>query len=270
MSPIEVLYYTDPVCPWSWALEPALRTLRDRFGEQLRISYVMCGLMRERPDPVAQVSEQLEAADRSGMPVDPRLWLEDPPASSHPACVAVKAAAEQGEPGGYLRALREGFMCRRRRLDRPEALIEEARRHGGLDIERFRIDLGSHATLEAFAADLDRAAAVAAEHHAPGTGRVALPSLEFRGEDGETHGVYGFADYERLRSAALAAGAAESGAAVPAVEEALRRHGPLATAEVAALCALPGPRAPAELWRLATEWRVRSERVGLGELWALA
>jgi hypothetical protein len=31
----------------------------------------------------------------------------------------------------------------------------------------------------------------------------------------------------------------------------------MTTAEVAAVCDLPGPRAPAELWRLALEWRVR-------------
>ena len=44
----------------------------------------------------------------------------------------------------------------------------------------------------------------------------------------------------------------------------------MATAEVAAVCDLPGPRAPAELWRLATEWRVRGDRVGSGELWTVA
>ena len=44
----------------------------------------------------------------------------------------------------------------------------------------------------------------------------------------------------------------------------------MATAEVAAVCELPAPRAPAELWRLPTDWRVRSERVLGGELWTLA
>ncbi len=52
--------------------------------------------------------------------------------------------------------------------------------------------------------------------------------------------------------------------------DALRLHGPLATPEIEALCDLPGPRAPAELWRLATEWRAKAERVGSGELWSLA
>ena len=49
--------------------------------------------------------------------------------------------------------------------------------------------------------------------------------------------------------------------------EALRTHGRLATPEVAAICDLPGPRAAAELWRLAAEWRVRPTRFLTGELW---
>jgi hypothetical protein len=54
------------------------------------------------------------------------------------------------------------------------------------------------------------------------------------------------------------------------VQDALRRFGSMATAEVALVCDLPGPRAPAELWRLALQWRVRAERRGTGELWSLA
>jgi hypothetical protein len=161
-------------------------------------------------------------------------------------------------------------MCRRRRLDTIDALVEEAHAVPGLDAGRLRLGLGSHAIVEAFAADLDRAAAVPAEHHDLGTGRVKLPSLEFRGEDGSVHGVYGYKDYATLKAAAVAASAAAAAGSPPSIEEALRRFGSMATAEVAAVCDLPGPRAPAELWRLATEWRVRPERAGSGELWALS
>jgi predicted DsbA family dithiol-disulfide isomerase len=285
-------YYTDPACPWSWALEPSLRKLRHELGEGLGITYVMCGMAREFGDPIPLVADMLEAADRSGMPVDPRLWLTVAPRSSYPACIAVKAAAEQGDPGRYLRRLREGLQCRRRKLDTTDALLETARSVPGLDLDKLRLALGSHAVLEAFGADLDRAGAVPAEHHSPGTGRVRLPSLEFMGDDGAVHGVYGFCDYGALRAGAVAAGAQPAGAgggsgssrggsglhgppsgsdtpAPPSVEDALRRFGSMATAEVASVCDLPGPRAPAELWRLALEWRVRPERLGSGELWSL-
>ena len=267
---VHTYYYTDPLCPWSWALEPALRKLSHELAGSVSVTYVMCGIARQFGDPVPLVAEMLEAADRSGMPVDPRLWLTAPPRSSHPACLAVKAVSEQGDPAPYLRRLREGLMCRRRKLDSTDALIEEARAVPDVDLEKLRLALHSHATVEAFGADLDRAAAVPAEHHAPGTGRVKLPSLEFRGGDGVVHGVYGFSDYASLAAAAIAAGAQPAGDGSPAVSEALRVFGSMATAEVATVCDLAGPRAPAELWRLATEWRVRPDRVGSGELWTLA
>ena len=267
---MEVYYYTDPACPWSWALEPALRKLLSRFGQGITVSYVMCGMAREFEEPLKLVEEALEAGAATGMPVDPRLWLDAPPRSSFPACIAVKAAAEQGDPTPYLRRLREGFMCRRRKVDTSDALLEEARATGGLDLGRFKVDLGSHAILEAFGADLDRAKAVAAEHHAEGSERVKLPSLEFRGAGGENHAVYGFAAYEQLRDAALAAGAQPAAGHPPDVAQALLMFPTLATSEVAEICELPGPRAPAELWRLASEWRVKPERLGSGELWSRA
>src|SRR3954464_11794733 len=119
--------------------------------------------------------------------------------------MAVKAAAEQGAgaAGRTLRALREGLMCFRRKLDAVEALVEEARRVR-LDVERFRIDLGSHAIVEAFGADLE---ATRADQ------RISLPSVVFGGE----HGAYGFGSYEQLRTAALEAGAEPLGAPPPGV-----------------------------------------------------
>ena len=272
---VDTYYYTDPMCPWSWALEPALRRLSVEFAGELSVTFVMCGMAREVGDASSVVSEMLEASAESGMPVDARLWLASPPRSSHPACLAVVAAGEQGGAGGevdeYLRRLREGLLCRRRKLDTADALVEEARGVPGLDVERLRLGLASHGVLESFAADLERCAAVSPEHYASGSERVKLPSLEFRGADGVVHGVYGPVEYGRLRAAAVAAGATPvSVDGSLSVEDALRRFGSMSSSEVASVCDLPGPRAPAELWRLALEWRVRAERFGTGELWSLA
>lgn len=269
---VHTYYYTDPFCPWSWALEPAVRKLAAEFGDGFQVRYVMCGMAREVGDPGHLVGEMLEASEESGMPVDPRVWLADPPRSSHPACLAVKAASEQGDPAPYLRRLREAVQCRRRKLDTADALAAEAREVPGLEVDRLRVALSSHAILEAFGADLDLCGAVSAEHFSEGSDRVKLPSLEFHGADGSVHGVYGPSSYPELRAAAVAAGAvpAPAGSASLSVEDALRRFGTMSTSEVAAVCDLPGPRAPAELWRLALEWRVKAERLGTGYLWSLA
>ena len=268
-------YYTDPACPWSWAAEPGLRRLQAEFGASLSFTYVMGGLAREFQKPLETMHHVLDAAAASGMPVDARVWLDAPPRSSYPACHAVKAAAEQRLDAPYLRAVREGLMVERRPMDSAESLIDAARRVPGLNVERFTIDLHSAAIAEAFGADLDRARAAAPQTHTAERRRVPFPSFEFRAPDGGPRaeaavvGVYDSGDAGELRAAALAAGATPDGA-LPGVEDALRRFGRLAPPEVAAACDLPGPRAAAELWRLAAEWRVRGERVLGGELWAPA
>ena len=252
-------------------MQPALLRLEVELGSELVLEPVMGGLARQFGEPLPLVSEWLEAAAESGMPVDPRLWIEGGPASSYPACLAVKAAAEQGRAveRAYLRVLQRGFACERRKLDTADALVEAGRGVSGMNVERLRIDLQSNAITELFGADLDRAAEAGARGGRE-QGRAPLPSLEFRSVDGEVQGTYGFQPYEALAEAAGRAGASVTTEPRPSVEEALRRFGAMATPEVAAACDLPGPRAAAELWRLAGDWRVRWERRPGGELWTLA
>jgi putative protein-disulfide isomerase len=284
--------YTDPACSASWASEPSFKKLSVEFGAEVQFTYVMGGLARDYTsgyeDPESGIGGErgvfhglllhwLERADSSGMPIDPRLWSEGPITTTYPACMAVKAAAEQGAEAEarYLRTLREGLLCFRRKLDTTEALVEEARR-AGLDVERFRIDLGSHAIVEAFGADLEDTRTIPPEarqaggaKQGQGEERLVFPSVRLDGERGQ-HWVFGIQPYEAYREAALAVGAEPEDRAPPGISAALTRFGRMATAEVAAACELPGPTAAAELWRLATEWRVRPIRVLTGWLWEAA
>jgi predicted DsbA family dithiol-disulfide isomerase len=278
-------YYTDPACPWSWALEPQVRKLIARFGDRLRFRIVMSGLGRDLREALSEprtrlrlVGDWLRVGDRTGTPLDPLAWIEGPIETTYPACMAVKAAAEQGSEREqrYLRRLREGLMCERRKLDHAEALVEQAR-GAGLDVERFRVDLRSHAITEAFGEDLERARALAEalsgeaapvdDAHSEGAGGVPLPTLVFRGHDGMEERVVGHASFERLLAAATAVSGDVPPAAPLSVEEALARFGRVTTAEVEALCELPGPRAGAELYRLAEAWKVRPVRVLTGYMW---
>jgi predicted DsbA family dithiol-disulfide isomerase len=36
MAVVLTFYFTDPACPWSWALQPALRKLSQELGKSLR------------------------------------------------------------------------------------------------------------------------------------------------------------------------------------------------------------------------------------------
>jgi putative protein-disulfide isomerase len=239
------------------------------FGTDLSITYVMGGLARVFEDPSSMIVPWLDASDRSGMPIDPRLWSEAPLSSSYPACMAVKAAAEQGPEaaGRYLRALREGLMCFRRKLDTAEALVAEAR-GAGLDAARFRASLESNAIVEAFGADLDETRSVEG---------LVLPSVRFSGAAG-VEWVVGESRYEEWRAAAAGASASEaspaaspsSPASPPEPLAAVTRFGRAATVEVATICELPLTRASAELWRLAADLRLRPIPVLTGTLWELA
>ena len=276
-----------------------------QFGEELQWAFVMGGLARQigeergagpgksAPDAgaKARAHEQLTrcwlgVAYETEAPIDPLLWVEGPLSTTYPACMAVRAAADQADDGGYryLRRLREGIMCERRKLDHVEALVEEAR-GVGLDVERFRIDLRSHATTEAFGADLEEAKALVGrddlawmpgdgsppgERVSSGAGGAPLPTLVFNGEAGGRLAVAGFQPYSLYLDAALALGARGHDRPPPSVEQLVERFGRVSSKEVEEICELPGPRAGAELYRLAEQWKLRPLRRMTGYLWEAA
>jgi putative protein-disulfide isomerase len=280
-----VAYYTDPACPWSWAFEPVVRKLMVEFDDGLEWTFVMGGLGRSLArEPAARagmIDEWLRVAAETQAPLDPLIWLDGPLQSSYPACMAVEAAAEQAPDRGYryLRRLRESLMCDRRKLDHAEALIEESR-SVGLDVERFRIDLRSNAITEAFAADLQETHALGTRlagadglskgRASTGAGGASLPTLVFNGDDGVARYVLGLQPYESCREAAVESGAKPEGVESLGVEEAVTRFGRVTTREVEILCGLPGPRAAAELFKLAEQWRLRPLRKLTGYLWEVA
>ena len=280
---VEVRFYTDPACPWSWAGEPALRKLMWEFDQELEFVWVMGGLARsyEHADLLQLISVWLTDAAEGGMPCDPRIWTENPLESSYPACQAVKAATEQGADAAYryLRTLREGIMFERRKLDHADALIDAAGR-ARIDRQRFEVDLRSHAITEAFGADLDEvrdppqeARDAGAVYRSPkGRERISFPSALFVGEDGSRHGVWGGPSVEpgKLSDAALAAGArrVNDGGLEPL--DAIRRFGRCATRELEVLSGKPLPVLEAELWTLARDWKLKPVGALTGTLWELS
>jgi hypothetical protein len=255
---VPVHYFTDPGCPMSWGNEPSVRRLAVEFGDSLGWRLVMGGLGRDyKGHEKGALVRWVEDAAAIEMPMDPLLWKESPISSTYPACIAVKAAGEQGidAQARYLRVLREGLMCFRRKLDSLEPFVEEARR-AQLDVDRFRVDAGSHATVEAFGADLELTRQV--PEGSPREDRVPFPTLRI----GERW-FFGRAGYDDLAAAAEEAGGSRSAGSIT-IDAAFQRYERLAAREVEVLCGLAGPLAHAELWRRATEWLVRPLRAGAG------
>jgi predicted DsbA family dithiol-disulfide isomerase len=291
MMTVQVRFYTDPVCPWSWAGEPALRRLMWEFDGELEFVWVMGGLARQYGREYRDedgnigggsdcfsdlISHWLKVAAEGMMPTDPRLWTESPLTSTYPACQAVKAAAEQGWEAGYryLRRVREGIMFERRKLDHADALIAVA---GPAQIERqrFEIDLSSNAITEAFGADLDEvrdpppeAREAGAVKRTEGHLRVSFPSAVFIGEDGARHGAWDLVrSHVALREVALAAGAKQVNEGSLEPLDAIGRFGRCATRELEILAERPRPVIEAELWTMAKDWRLKPVPALTGTLW---
>lgn len=166
---LHITYYTDPLCSWSWAFEPQWRRLRYEFGAQIEWRYCMGGMIadwQQYGDPLNDICRPVQMGPQwyqvrtlSGMPFDEHIWYKDPPASSYPAGIAVKAAEQQGAAAveRYLRRLREAVMVERRNIARQEVLLAiaaEVAEQGILDGEQFRQALANPATIDAFREDL--------------------------------------------------------------------------------------------------------------------
>src|SRR5438309_9692359 len=90
---VSITYYTDPLCCWSWALEPQWRKLRYLFQNAITWRYVTGGLLpgwNQFTDGLNSVSRPaqmgpiwMEAAHISGMPINNQVWIRNPPASSY-------------------------------------------------------------------------------------------------------------------------------------------------------------------------------------------
>lgn len=169
---IEIVFYTDPLCCWSWAFEPQWRKLQYEFEGQLRIRNCMGGLLADWNSfhdtvncvtrPVQMGPVWMQAAYISGMPIYNRVWIDDPPASSYLACIAVKAAGLQSDKAGagYLRALREAIMLRGINIARQTALLTVAenlsdQQPGLLNIPQFKNDIVQQEAKNAFRWDLE-------------------------------------------------------------------------------------------------------------------
>lgn len=171
---IEVTYYTDPLCCWSWAFEPQWRKLRYEYSGLLKWRYRMGGMLPDWEsfsDPMNSVSRPLqmgpvwlEAKHISGMPMQEKLWYQDPPSSSYPACLAVKTAGLQSPEAGewYLRGTREALMLQGKNIAKQQVLLEvgealAAQKPRLFDQQRFVKDLKNKEAAEAFRQDIQQA-----------------------------------------------------------------------------------------------------------------
>lgn len=172
MDKFHVEYFTDPLCCWSWAMEPQMRKLRFLLKDRLELKYVMGGLLKDWDqfsDKLNDINRPtqfgplwMEAKHISGQPIEDHIWLKNPIQSSYPACMAVKAANAQSKMAGdaMLRELREAVMLHQKNIGETEVLLEIAANLESkklLELERFKNCFFSPEAAHLFQEDINEA-----------------------------------------------------------------------------------------------------------------
>ncbi|RRN78155.1 DsbA family protein, partial [Pseudoxanthomonas sp. SGD-10] len=89
---VEIAFYTDPLCCWSWALQPHLFKLLEEYEGIISLRLYLGGLIKDWKqfsDPINNISKPsqmgplwMDAARKTGVFIDESLWVNDPPLSS--------------------------------------------------------------------------------------------------------------------------------------------------------------------------------------------
>jgi 2-polyprenyl-6-methoxyphenol hydroxylase-like FAD-dependent oxidoreductase/predicted DsbA family dithiol-disulfide isomerase len=201
-KPIEVLYFTDPICSTCWIIQPMIRKLKLEYGNYINIRYCMGGLLPswneynagiiKKPTDAAEHWEQACASHE--MPMDGDVWIEDPLNSSYPPSIAFKAAQLQhpDKAVSFLRRIQEMVFLEKKNIIKWE-FLNQAAFDNGLDSARLLRDFdGKAKTL--FLEDLELAKEMEV---------FSFPTLFFSDGDGNQVKVKGLQPYEKLEEVIL-------------------------------------------------------------------
>ncbi len=206
---LEITYFTDPLCCWSWGFEPQLRRLRYGFAGRIAWRTCLVGMIPDWEsfgDPLNDIHRPvqmgplwIQAGTMTGMPSEARIWVGDPPASSWPASIAIRTAGLQSAQAAdlYLRRVRVAVMTESRNIARDDVLLElsddiQRERPDVFDGARFRREYGSAAARAALEDDVK-------ETRYRRVGR--FPSLRFRRSGADPAWLVGWRPMEPLLQA---------------------------------------------------------------------
>src|SRR5690606_38353728 len=149
---VNIEFYTDPLCCWSWAFEKSWRQLLSKYGDQISYRYMMCGMipnwdsyndgMNAVSKPIQMGPVWMHASEVTHVKMRYDIWHLDPPTSSYPPCIAVKTAALQSSEAAdrYLFEMRRCLMEDAVNISKPEVLLSIAKRIQSIDFEKFKHD----------------------------------------------------------------------------------------------------------------------------------
>ncbi|HEY4065136.1 MAG TPA: DsbA family protein [Puia sp.] len=205
---IEIIFYTDPLCCWTWAMWPQWLKFQAAMDRPLKVTYRMAGLLpswehyhdalNSISKPIQMGPEWAHAKAVGNVPINDRIWITDPPQSSYPACIAIKAVELQSPAAvvDYFHLLQKAVMVEGQNISRTAVLLNLAGRLAGsyhdFDPFLFREDLLGKKAKTAFGEDLQATKYL---------NIVRFPTLVVRMTDKAPFSMSGYQTSESLRSA---------------------------------------------------------------------
>jgi len=195
-KPIQVLYFTDPICSTCWIIQPILRKLKLEYDEYVNIEYRMGGLLKtwddlskkqgpiRTPNDAAKHWDMVRALNE--MPMDGSIWLDDPLHSSYPPSIAFKAAQLQSTEKAilFLRRIKELIFLEKKNIIKWH-FLSDAAFELGLDVARLKRDFDGKAQ-EHFREDLELANQLNV---------TGFPTLFFENKNGDRQFLKGYQEY---------------------------------------------------------------------------
>jgi predicted DsbA family dithiol-disulfide isomerase len=186
-------------------MEPAIRKLKADLHAHVRWRNCMGGLLpswNDFSDTLNNVSRPIQmgpvwmhAGQITGAPIDQNIWYRDPPASSYPACIAVKAVEAQSIQAAdvYLSMVREACLKNGVNIGKAKELIKLASPlhidFPFIDLVKFKHDFTKGEGVNAFKSDLEEIRIRKIKR---------FPTLIFRKPGKESLITTGFRTYEAL------------------------------------------------------------------------
>lgn len=206
--PIEVVVYTDPLCCWSAALQPHINKLREELMAPIQFRYCMAGMIsnwKAFMDPINSIMKPaqmgpvwMEVKYITGTEVNDSIWVNDPPTSSFPACLAIKTAGLQSKEleEKMLFALRDAVIKRGLNISKEVVLskvaIDLAAEFPDFDLIRFKKEYNQLQSRDELRKDMN-------EVKVNRIGR--FPTLAIRKKGYQTVMITGYRPYDVLLSA---------------------------------------------------------------------
>lgn len=279
---LEIIEYTDPYCTWCWGSEPILRKIKEVYGNQVKITFKMGGLVEDIAnfyDPLNRIGgegmfEQVaehwkDASKRHGMPVDGRVFqdVKGEFRSTYPANIAYKAAQMQSQElaDKFLRRMREAAAAERMAIHRVEVQVKLAK-DVGLDAKKFLHALESNEAEKAFSKDLKECREL---------GITGFPTFVAKNRKGDRIFLVGYQSFQAFEKAfeKLEPGNLKKWKLMPSLQNILQfieKYGKIAAKETAEVFDITLDQAQQLLSNLETQGYVVRTAAGNGYFWVAA